>query len=195
MLGANDVRNAGCNYEFRHVQRATSASHEVCRQLVPDPVPGNSAVVEPTDLSTILMLQRVFRFPSLTGCRLLMRRFTCGMRITSGGTCSLSVRGTRRRSGSEGANTLDTMLVTGGPLAFGAGIVKYTFPCSNGSALCVIDTIDDVTFTTTDSVAVPSTFGTWLTTHTFRTTRSGWQSTDAFCTSPVSVVQLLRQKR
>ena len=174
VLGANDVRNAGCNYEFRHVERATSASHEVCRQLVPDPVPGNSAVVEPTDLSTIfnastgIPLSFIDRLQVINETIHLWYADNVGRHLLSIG------QGYTKKKRSEGANTLDTMLVTGGPLAFGAGIVKYTFPCSNGSALCAIDTIDDVTFTASDSVSVPSTFGTpWLTTHTFRTIRSG----------------------
>ena len=129
-ISAGDI-TGGCS-EFAYVPSNTSGNR--CRQIYPDPDPNNSTNIMPSEINNVS-----FRFLDalqvINNTISLWYRDNTGKHVVSVG------------SGSSKLKRSDAV-ADGNVFAYGNGLNKYTTVCSNGTALCVIDTILDTTATT-----------------------------------------------
>ena len=125
---ANTLLARDCR-EFAYVP-GTSARNSRCRQIHPDPDQNNNNNIEPSEIRGIS-----FRF--LDTLQVINRTASFWYRDSSGKHL-VSVGGTRKLRRSDA-------IASGSIFAYGNGLNAYTTICSNGTALCAIDTIDDTT--------------------------------------------------
>ncbi len=129
-ISSGDI-NGGCS-EFEYVPNNTSSNR--CRQIYPDPNPDNNTNITPSEINNVS-----FRFLDalqvINNTVSLWYRDSAGKHVVSAGS-----RASKLKRSDAIAN--------GNIFAYGNGLNTYTILCSDGTALCAIDSILDTTVTT-----------------------------------------------
>ena len=136
LISSSDIIG-GCA-EFAYVPSNISGNR--CRQLYPDPDTNNGTDITPSDIADVS-----FRF--LDALQVINNTISLWYQ-DSAGRHAMSVG-----QGSTKLKRSDT-IANGNIFAYGNGLNKYTSICSNGTNLCIIDSITD---TTADTIATDGT--------------------------------------